>query len=93
MTTAPVRDQLQIQDTQESHSQDQFSNVEYFSDNSSPSRSHSPGRRCSLAILIMIECFLAPVNILSGMMASEGKGWDVVFVWLVLYGIYNAFHN
>ncbi|KAF7882562.1 uncharacterized protein EAF02_005925 [Botrytis sinoallii] len=67
-------------------------NIECFHDSSNSTHSLSPGRRRVLVAIIVFECFLAPVNILTGMMASEGEGWSLAFVcvfllWLLLLPI------
>ncbi|TGO77444.1 hypothetical protein BELL_0108g00230 [Botrytis elliptica] len=66
-------------------------NVECFHDIPNSTHSLSPGRRRVLVAIIVFECFLAPVEILTGMMASEGEGWSLVFVWSVpTYGVRNV---
>ncbi|KAA8571574.1 hypothetical protein EYC84_001572 [Monilinia fructicola] len=89
MSTIPEMFLSQVHNTREVDTPDQFPDVEAAQFNSSPSRSLSPGRRRALGFIIVIESFLAMVNILSGMMASEGKGWGLMFVcvfllWLIL---------
>lgn len=83
MSTIPEMFLSQVHNTREVDTPDQFPDVEAAQFNSSPSRSLSPGRRRALGFIIVIESFLAMVNILSGMMASEGKGWGLMFVWSV----------
>ncbi|TGO07271.1 hypothetical protein BTUL_0298g00020 [Botrytis tulipae] len=80
----------QIENILEGHTVD--INIECLHDSPNPTHSLSPGRRRVLVASILFECFLAPVNILSGMMAPEGEGWSLVFVcvfllWLLLLPI------
>lgn len=61
----------QLENILEGHSVD--INIECLHDSPNPTRSLSPGRRGVLVAIILFECFLAPVNILSGMMAQRVK--------------------
>ncbi|KAF7896330.1 hypothetical protein EAF00_006344 [Botryotinia globosa] len=80
----------QIENILEGHTVD--INIECLHDSPNQTHSLSPGRRRVLVAIILFECFLAPVNILSGMMAPEDEGWSLVFVcvfllWLLLLPI------
>ncbi|KAF7858536.1 hypothetical protein EAF04_009136 [Stromatinia cepivora] len=84
------------------HPEDQTPDSEALQGDSSPNHSYSPGRLRAIFAIIIVECILAPVSILSGMMVSEGEGWSLVFVcafllWLILLSIrlvlYTGMHS
>ncbi|CAD6445180.1 e9809714-0e61-4ab4-8b1e-ab1973ded372 [Sclerotinia trifoliorum] len=55
------------------HPEDQNPDSETIQDKSGQDRSYSPGRLRVLFAILIVECILTPVNILSGMMALEGE--------------------
>ncbi|APA12313.1 hypothetical protein sscle_09g070830 [Sclerotinia sclerotiorum 1980 UF-70] len=80
MATAPEVSLSQFTRPHENNPEDQNPDSEAIQDDSGRNRSYSPGILRVLFAILIIECILAPVNILSGMMASEGKIWSLVFV-------------
>ncbi|KAJ8059809.1 hypothetical protein OCU04_011440 [Sclerotinia nivalis] len=102
MAAAPEIALSQFATRHENHPEDKNPDSETIQGDSGPNRSYSPGRLRFLFAIIGVECILAPVNILSGMMASEVEGWSLVFVcsfllWLILLPIglilYTGMHS
>ncbi|TGO23132.1 hypothetical protein BPAE_0143g00300 [Botrytis paeoniae] len=73
MSTVPEIISVQPENMDESYPPNP--DAKCFHSSPSPGHSFSPGRQRVLAVIVISECFLAPINILSGMMAPEGKAW------------------